>query len=362
MRNSEEGMLEIGEDGKKRLHSFSGNERNKLFLNTTADFADLSTLSGLDSPADGRAFAYWDFDRDGWTDVAVVNANNPLLNVYRNRIGEFRSDGSVVAIRFVGGNFDNRPSSEFSNRDGIGSKVLIEFGDGKRLYREYKCGEGFAAQNSATMLIGIDNATSVAKLTVDWPSGKSQSIEDVKEGMLLTAFENPAESKDQSGFDTTEYRNTVEFDALASKLKFDQFRLSDDSRDVSLRVYTTMATWCPSCLKHLPQIKLLKDSFSESELQLYGLPIDKTDSVSKLLTYQDENSPAYELIDNLSEPQRKSVTDLLSKHRSDALPSTIVTDSLGKVIVVQDSVPSISEIRRWLNQVRSAVNSKLEPH
>ena len=41
--------------------SFSGNERNHLFMNKQGEsFSDVSSLSGLDEIADSRSFAIWD--------------------------------------------------------------------------------------------------------------------------------------------------------------------------------------------------------------------------------------------------------------------------------------------------------------
>ena len=119
-------------------HSFSGNERNRLFLNRNGrQFVDVSGISGLDSPADGRVLVVWDYDRDGWQDFAVVNSNTPLLNVFHNEIAPRRGRssedpnsrthtaaanvasgetpaGGVIAVRFVGGNHTDQPSREYS--------------------------------------------------------------------------------------------------------------------------------------------------------------------------------------------------------------------------------------------------------
>jgi len=67
--------------------SQSGRERNHLFAQTPtpagdAVFRDLSGISGLDHPGDGRAFAWLDFDRDGWLDIVAVNANAPVHRHY----------------------------------------------------------------------------------------------------------------------------------------------------------------------------------------------------------------------------------------------------------------------------------------
>ena len=92
-------------DGKQLRHSFSGHERNHLFLNRDGKrFDDVSVISGLDNIADSRAFVYWDYDRDGWQDIALVNANYPLLNFYRNEIGSdprIAMRNRLIDLRFV---------------------------------------------------------------------------------------------------------------------------------------------------------------------------------------------------------------------------------------------------------------------
>ena len=40
----------------------------------------------MDSIADGRGFAYFDFDRDGWQDVVLVNSNAPQLELALGRL------------------------------------------------------------------------------------------------------------------------------------------------------------------------------------------------------------------------------------------------------------------------------------
>ena len=54
--------------------SFSGHERKTVYRNLgNGKFADVSFLSGLDSDADGRAFAVLDIDGDGALDLALKN-------------------------------------------------------------------------------------------------------------------------------------------------------------------------------------------------------------------------------------------------------------------------------------------------
>lgn len=78
-------------NGKLVVHSLSGNGRNRLFLdeNSGEHFRDHSALAGLDSDSDSRGFALLDYDRDGWQDIALVNAHNPLSQLFDNELGDF---------------------------------------------------------------------------------------------------------------------------------------------------------------------------------------------------------------------------------------------------------------------------------
>ena len=236
------------------VHSLSGNERDHYFANRGGrSFEDLSAISGLDNPSDGRGFAVLDYDRDGWQDVALVNANQPLFNLYHNEMPAAQVSGGMIAIRFVGGNRKPAASKEFSARDGYGARVTANLGD-TRLIREHRCGDGFAAQHSATMILGIGARPAAAKIEIRWPSGKTTSTNNVPEGTLLTAYENAADSPANEAFVRTGYRaKRAERPTRASERPVFDVAARDASAraDGRLRVYTTMATWCPSCKKQL---------------------------------------------------------------------------------------------------------------
>ena len=176
--------------------SFSGNERNKWFLNidqtgddsnASRSFTDLSTLSGMDSISDGRVFAILDFNRDGQSDVVLCNANAPILNLYQNQI---QSNQQFIAIKFIGGMTTEKQKQSRSARDGYGAKVTLKVNDQMTLEREFRCGEGFAGQNSDTLIVGLGNEDSIEEIKVRWPSGITDSIPTVKSGSLLTLIEN----------------------------------------------------------------------------------------------------------------------------------------------------------------------------
>lgn len=153
---------------------------------------------------DSRGFAVLDYDRDGWQDVALVNANQPLFSLFHNEMPAAGRSGGLIAIRFVGGNKTPAASREFSGRDGFGARVTLEVG-GQNVTREHRCGEGWSTQNSATMIVGIGSETTVPSVILRWPSGKTSATQNVPEGTLLTVYENPADSPAGEAFVRSTY-------------------------------------------------------------------------------------------------------------------------------------------------------------
>jgi hypothetical protein len=336
--------------------SFSGHERNRLFFSCLGkDFKDLSAIAGLDNPADGRVLSLWDYDRDGRQDFAVVNANAPLLNIYRN---EVPSPGKVIAVRFVGANTTSSPDPTRSSRDGYGAKVRVKVGS-LSLLREYRCGEGMAAQNSSTLLIGIGAHDRAESVLVTWPSGRTQEIAGVEAGTAVTFYENPAEIAVGS--------NAAQLSAMTGVTKEPYLlasapgaateqpgpitsrlfpKVKGVKADKGLRLYTTMATWCASCKAHLPELRQLRDSFGPADgLSMYGLPVDAGDDAAKLNSYEAKFQPAYELLTEIAPTMERVKQSLKEVDALEGLPSTVVTDHRGRVLLSTPGLPTVSQLR-----------------
>ncbi|MGI9427465.1 MAG: hypothetical protein ACR2NM_02325, partial [Bythopirellula sp.] len=101
--------------------SFSGHERNCCFLNmgaaqrTKGRFANISAVSGLDYPDDGRAVAIVDWDQDGDQDMWISNRNAPRLRLMRNDVPR---GNHFLALRLEG-------DGKTTNRDAIGARVEV---------------------------------------------------------------------------------------------------------------------------------------------------------------------------------------------------------------------------------------------
>lgn len=138
-------------------------------------FSDASLLSGADHIGDGRSVVLFDYNRDGLTDIASINTNAPKLALFRN---EVPSQNSFAAFRLIGANQADRKSEEKSNRDAYGARITIKVGD-LSITEELRAGEGFSAQNSRTLLIGLGKAELIKSATVTWPSGRIQTFRNL---------------------------------------------------------------------------------------------------------------------------------------------------------------------------------------
>ncbi len=185
MRTDEAG--EVLEDGSRvgsalqemmaKGASLSGHERNRVFMQVRSmgkrRYVDASILSGLDAIADGRAFAWLDFDHDGRRDIVLTNANEPRVQLFRNTTA---ARGPVLALRLEGAKRKSAsdPSGP-SNRDAVGAKIEVVMPERTSVV-ELRAGEGLAAQNSGELLIALGASSRVDLLRVRWPSGRTTEV------------------------------------------------------------------------------------------------------------------------------------------------------------------------------------------
>ena len=347
--------------------SLSGGERNHLFLSSgDGTFQKRSALSGANHDADGRAFAWLDFDRDGQLDFAIVNANDPLFLLYRNQIndpatgetvGAENSNHGMLAIRLVGGNHTDQPSQKFSNRDGVGARIELTTTAGRQV-RERRAGEGFASQNSGLLYFGLSDAESVEKIEIHWPSGVKQVLKDIPVDSLLTVFEDPESASMDTPYLIEAYTVGVSVPAEgAPSLSVEgQYPLLDienlkfhagPKQQAALRMYVGMGTTCPACKRELSVLKHLRSMISEEELEMIGLPLNPEDSSDHLATYRALQHPPYHLLDELPDEVVAQVKQMTRKGLLyEGFPVFVITNPMGRVLSISKASPTVSELRK----------------
>lgn len=354
--------------------SFSGYENNHLFVNDQGkDFLVLTGVSGADHDGDSRSVALLDFDRDGYQDFVMANANAPTLQLYRNKMGDMlaaEQRSIPVWIEFVGGNQSAQPNREWGNRDGVGAKVRVEAG-GLQYLREYRNGEGLGAQNSAVLALGLGDARSADRITVIWPNGKQRTIERVAAGALVTAYENPADSPDGSGFRVGP-RTPVErvapvregggAKALAHSPELE--RLMQGKTKAPVRMVMAWFVDCTACKKAYPSVNAVRAAFAEDQLAIFGFNNAAGDSAAEMAESLQKFGVRYanlaertsadiaawkKLVDGVLKPAKAAGGG--ETKASAATPVTLFLDAHGNVLHAMYSFPTVSETVKILHDL-----------
>lgn len=150
---------------------------NYMLRNIKAErFVDVSDAVGLRRLQNkvGRGSAFADFDNDGDVDVLVINKNEkPTL---------LRNDGgnrlNWIAIRTQGVG---------SNRDGIGTKILLESGGSQRGF-EVRASDSYLSSNDMRVHVGLGEATA-ANIEIRWPSGQRERYKALAANRFYLAVE-----------------------------------------------------------------------------------------------------------------------------------------------------------------------------
>ena len=354
--------------------SFSGNEINHFFLNNEGkEFLVQTGISGADHSGDARCFALFDYDHDGYQDFILVGANRPYTQVFRNRMGDLMPDEmriQPVMFQFVGGNRANQPSTEWGARDGFGAKVMLTAGD-MNILREYRCGEGLGAQNSATMSIGIGRYDHASNARVVWPSGRVTEIGKVSPGEIVVVYENAADSPNGDGFEVgrltsvggkiaSDSSHRAEVKSLGSSPMLARF--AEGKTESKYRMFTTWFTSCSACKSAAPLVAGISDNFDDSELAVFGFNNDSGDSVTEMKKYASVYNPSYIMLternkDDIKEFKRlqdailgKIKLDGRMEDASVLTPGTIITDSDGNILYIDAEVPTYSAVKKMIRK------------
>jgi hypothetical protein len=145
-------------------------------------FENASQAWGLNLKGYSNGAAWADFDQDGDLDLVVNNLNSTAA-MYRNEAGKM-SGNNYLRIKLEGGG---------SNRFGIGARVLVQTPGNSQL-QELSPTRGWLSSSDHCLVFGLGKATSATSVTVIWPGGKTQSMQQVNANQTLVLRQQEAGS------------------------------------------------------------------------------------------------------------------------------------------------------------------------
>lgn len=112
----------------------------------------------------GRSLATLDYNRDGRIDLIANHIDVPTALLRNDSVAE-----NWLQLELIG---------TTSERDAIGATVMVEVGD-----QQWTCwqtgGDGHMSSNEPVIHVGLGSVASIDRVTISWPSGKTQEFKDV---------------------------------------------------------------------------------------------------------------------------------------------------------------------------------------
>ena len=320
------------EDGR----SFSGNERDKLFFNRgNGTFADISDLSGCDSPNDGRAAIACDFDDDGDVDLFVHELQRERHALYRNELGAGYGGFLKLRLRATSGQWE-----------AVGATVIVRFradeGGAEGICAQVLSrGSGFLSSQPAELIFGLGEAER-ATVEVRWPGGALESFGELAADTRALLVEGSGEPQALAarttrlpdplplGLRVAEGEVLPPFVALSARGRetvVDPLKLAGGKR-----LYLNLwASYCAPCVAELP---LLQELHERGEVAVAALsmdaPADLVDA-RRLFERRGARFPGYFLGAKASEgSEAVAVESLLDLERL-PIPTTLVLEPDGRI-------------------------------
>ncbi len=187
------GIFDFNNDGYKDLFAANSHvsenanldpqqhyrQTSAVFLNTgDGNFEDVSVEAGLNAlpPAAHRGCAFGDLNNDGKVDVVVSAIGGPAEILYNTSTGA----NHWLLVRTIGVK---------SNRDGIGTRIKITGQSGLVQYNHVTSAGSYASSLDPRVHFGLGADTMVKEIELRWPSGKVQTLRNVKADQILKVTE-----------------------------------------------------------------------------------------------------------------------------------------------------------------------------
>ncbi len=144
-------------------------------------FEDIGADWGLDQSSYSNGSAYADLDNDGDLDLIINNTNQQAF-VYENNARQ-QGQSHFLSVVLAGTDL---------NKQAIGARLTLEV-NGQQLTREVMPTRGFQSGVDTRVHFGLGTAAKAGDLTIRWPDGSEQRLEDIQVDQTLKVSYNPAD-------------------------------------------------------------------------------------------------------------------------------------------------------------------------
>lgn len=169
------GFIDYDNDGWKDLYSANGDvddfslnskQHDTMFRNVDGkNFTDVSAEMGPDFNAIGyqRGAAFADLNNDGSMDIVVTSLGKKPRILMNNKL----NGNHWIMFDLVG---------RESNRDGIGTTIMVVTGTGRSLFNHATTSVGLLSSSDKRVHFGLGNENTVTRVEIHWPSGIVQTL------------------------------------------------------------------------------------------------------------------------------------------------------------------------------------------
>jgi hypothetical protein len=174
-------FMDFENDGDLDLYHTNGwaleghflNDRSRAFVGTGGGrFTESAASLGLDDTDQGRGVVCADFDNDGDVDIFQLHRGTPVAaTMWRNEA----NGRNFIRIQLKG---------RSPNTEAAGARIYLTIGTVTQM-REIVIGSNFVSQNPTIQVMGLDTATQVDEIRVQWPDGAESVERNVAAGRTL---------------------------------------------------------------------------------------------------------------------------------------------------------------------------------
>ncbi|WP_426429455.1 FG-GAP-like repeat-containing protein [Winogradskyella sp. HB-48] len=161
-----------------------GPEQNVYYRNLHSQgqpiFENASIELGVNDNTESVEVVDFDYDNDGDIDMLITNGDGSVI-FYENKLLNF--DDADTTLNW----FKVHLQGTTSNRNAIGTTLTLTTANG--ILKRYYTGVGFLSQSLQAVHFGLNDATQVLNLEVEWPSGLVENYTNISSNTTVKLTE-----------------------------------------------------------------------------------------------------------------------------------------------------------------------------